>query len=152
MNMMNVDRLSFQLGMINCFAEMVAVGVKRLAISPPLTPDDYEALRDASEAIVTGSGIRSHLEKSLLITDLQSPEFTLGKWSILYFKRQATLDAYMELKDRKAALEEAGSYNLESRQEISRDFMRLLSYPEETIESKLKAGGTEDPFVLDMED
>jgi hypothetical protein len=30
--------------------------------------------------------------------------------------------------------------------------MRLLSYPEGTIESKLKAGGKEDPFVLDIED
>ena len=150
--MRDVNRLSFQLGMINCFAEMVAVGVKRLAISPPLTPEDYERVRDDSEAIVTGSGIRSHLERSLLITDLQSPEFTQGKWSILFFRDQSTLDAYQALKDRKAALEEAGSYTLVARQEISRDFMRLLSYPEETIESKLKAEGKEDPFVLDMED
>ncbi len=150
--MKDVDRLSFQLGMINCFAEMVAVRVKRLAISPPLVPEDYEALRDASETIVNGSGIRSHLDTSLLITDLQSPEFTRGKWSILYFKDEGTLDAYLELKERKAALEEAGSYTPDSRREISREFMRLLSYPEETIESKLRAGGKEDPFLLDIED
>jgi hypothetical protein len=30
--------------------------------------------------------------------------------------------------------------------------MRLLSYPEPTIESKLRAGGTEDPFILPTED
>jgi hypothetical protein len=151
-NPAGIDLRSFQLGMINCFAEMVGVGVKRLAISPPLAPEDYEKIRDASDAIAEGSGISSYLETSLLITDLQSPDFTRGKWSILYFKDQDTLDAYMELKERKAALEDAGSYTLESRQEISRDFMRLLSYPEETIESKLKAGGTEDPFLLDIED
>jgi hypothetical protein len=35
-----IDRLSFQLGMIDCFAEMVAAGVKRLAISPPLDQEE----------------------------------------------------------------------------------------------------------------
>jgi hypothetical protein len=54
--MTEVHRLSFQLGMINCFAEMVAVGVKRLAISPPLLPEDYEGIREASEAIVRDPG------------------------------------------------------------------------------------------------
>ena len=29
---------------------------------------------------VEGSGIRSYLETSLLVTDLQSPDFTRGKW------------------------------------------------------------------------
>jgi hypothetical protein len=144
-----IDLRSFHLGMINCFAEMVAAGVKRLAISPPLAPDEYEALREASEAIVKGSGIQSYLEKSLLITDLQSPEFTRGKWSILYFKEQETLGAYLALKERKEALNSAGAGSF---QEISKDFMRLLSYPETTIESKLKAGGTEDPFILATED
>jgi hypothetical protein len=149
--MSKVDRLSFQLGMINCFAEMVAVGVKKLAISPPLAPADYEAIREASEAIVAGSGIHSYLEKALLVTDLQSPEFTRGKWSILYFKEKGTLDAYLALKERKAKLEEAGGYTPRTRREISRDFMTLLSYPEEAIESRLKAGGKEDPFMLDVE-
>ena len=36
-----IDKLSFQLGMINTFVEMVACSVKKLAISPPLTPEDY---------------------------------------------------------------------------------------------------------------
>ena len=76
---MKIDTLSFQLGMINCFAEMVACGVKRLAISPPLTPEDYAELEKASEDIVRNSGVQSYLEKSLLITDLQSADFTRGQ-------------------------------------------------------------------------
>jgi len=144
-----IDRLSFQLGMINCFAEMVAAGVKRLAISPPLDPEDYEKIRDASEAIVEGSGIRSFLEKSLMITDLQSEEFTRGKWSILYHKDPETLADYLRLKERKAGLEAEGAYTPEARKEISRAFMRLLSYPEEVIEGKIRAGGEADPFIID---
>jgi hypothetical protein len=76
---MKIDRISFQLGMINCFAEMVAVGVKRLAISPPLTPDDHALIEGASQAIVQGFGIKSYLEKSLLVTDLQPEELPRGE-------------------------------------------------------------------------
>ena len=145
--MNDVDNRSFQLGMINCFAEMVAAGVKRLAISPPLTPEEYLALREASEAIVEGSGIYSYLETSLMVTDLQSSEFTRGKWSILYYKDPDTLVAYLRMKERKTMLEEAGTLSPEIRRVLSRDFMRMLGYPDETIARKLKAAGTEDPFI-----
>ena len=145
---MNLDQTSFQLGMINCFAEMVAVGVKRMAISPPLTPEEYESIREASEDIVRGSGIRSHLEKSLLVTHLQTPEFTQGKWSILYFKDQDTLDAYLALKERKERLEAEGQGSKEAEEEISAQFMKLLSYPDHVIEEKVRSGGTSDPFML----
>ena len=51
-NPSDIDVFSFQVGMINCFVEMVAVGVKQLAISPPLTPVDYEKIRPYSDQIV----------------------------------------------------------------------------------------------------
>jgi hypothetical protein len=146
---MNLDRRSFQLGMINCFAEMVAVGVKRMAISPPLTPEEYETIKEASEAIVKGSGIRSYLEKSLLITHLQTPDFTRGKWSILYFKDQSTLDAYLALKERKEQLKTEGQESEEAEKRISMLFMELLSYPNHVIEEKVRSGGTSDPYVLE---
>ena len=146
---MDIDRTSFQLGMINCFAEMVAVGVKCLAISPPLDPEEYEGIRETSEAIVEGSGIRSFLERSLLITDLQSTDFTRGKCSILYYKDEETLAAYLALKKRKEALEAESAYTPAARWEISREFMRLLSYPDEIIEEKIRSGGESDPFILD---
>jgi len=76
---LKIDRASFQLGMINCFCEMVAMGVKRLAISPPLSPLEYEAIREASDTIVGRSGIHAYLEHSLLVTHLQPAEFTRGK-------------------------------------------------------------------------
>lgn len=146
---MNIHQRSFQLGMINCFAEMVAAGVKPLAISPPLTPEEYEEIREASETIVQGSGIRSYLERSLLVTHLQTPEFTRGKWSILYFKNQGTLDAYLALKERKARLEAEEKLTEGADAEISRAFMELLGYPAEVIEEKILGGGASDPYMLE---
>jgi hypothetical protein len=144
---MKIDTRSFQLGMINCFVEMVACGVKRLAISPPLSPGDYGNLADASEDIVRNFGVQSYLEKSLLVTDLQSDDFTRDKWSVLYYKEAVALDAYLELKRKKGQLEKEGRYDKAARADVSRAFMRLLSYPDDVIEEKLSQAEPTDPYI-----
>jgi len=143
-----IDRISFQLGMINCFVEMVVCGVKKLALSHPLYPGDYEAIRKSSNESVEGFGIKSYLEKSLLITYLQTEEFTKGKWSILYYEDDDVFEAYMELKEKKQRLERSGQYDRNARKEISREFMMLLSYPDEKIQEKLLKDKPSSPFML----
>ena len=146
--MKEIDTFSFQLGMINCFVEMVACGVKRLAISPPLSPDDYGRIQEASDKIVREYGMSSYLEKSLLVTDLQSEDFTRDKWSVLYYRDDATLEAYQNLKARKKELEDSGQYDARARRELSGEFMRLLSYPDDVIEAKLSQAKPSDPYVV----
>ena len=143
-----LDKISFELGMLNCFVEMVSCGVKKLAISPPLSPENYDVIGPRSEEIVRGFGIKSYLEKSLLITDLQSEDFTRGKWSILYYENESVLKAYMGLKEKKKSLEEMGKYDEPARKAISREFMRLLSYPDDKIEEKLGKQAPSNPFIL----
>jgi hypothetical protein len=133
--------------MINCFVEMVACGVKDLAISPPLFPKDYSSIEESSEKIVRSFGIKSYLEKSLLVTDLQTADFTRGKWSILYYKDEAVLRKYLDLKALQERLERDKKYDDKARKDISRKFMRLLSYPDENIEEKLSKAPVS-PFVL----
>jgi hypothetical protein len=145
---LKIDRISFQLGMINCFVEMVACGVKRLALSPPLSPKDYKKIEKSSNEIVNGFNIQSYLEKSLLLTDLQSEDFTRGKWSVLYFRDSDVLETYLRLKKKKKELEESSRYDKAARKEISKQFMRLLSYPENVIEEKLSKTHPESPFML----
>jgi hypothetical protein len=142
-----IDPFSFQLGMINCFVEMVACEVKRLAISPPLSPAEYNALAPHSEQIVKGFGIASYLEKSLMVTLLQSPEFTHNKYSILYYKTETTLAAYLDLKEKQARLIASDGYDADAQKAISAAFMNLLSYPSDVIEAKL-SGCHPDPFIL----
>jgi hypothetical protein len=144
---LKIDRISFQLGMINCFVEMVACGVKRLALSPPLSPEDYKIIKNASEEIVAGFGIKSYLETSLVETDLQPAEFTKDKWSILYYQEDSVLEEYLALKERKERLESLGGYSADIRKDTAMALGRLLSYPESKIESKI--GGTApSPFML----
>jgi hypothetical protein len=134
--------------MINCFVEMVACGVKKMAISPPVSPQDYELVAEASDKIVEGFGIKSYLEKSLLITDLQPAEFTEGKWAILYYEKDDVLNSYLDLKKRKHELEQSGQYDEKARKEISREFGRLLSYPDEKIDEKISRDEPPTPFML----
>lgn len=143
-----IDRISFQLGMINCFVEMVACGVKKMAISPPLWPQDYQLIAQASDKILEGFGIKSYLEKSLLVTDLQPAEFTEGKWAILYYEKDDVLNSYLALKERKYELEQSGQYDEKTRKKISREFGRLLSYPEKKIEEKISQDAPPTPFML----
>jgi len=147
-NDLHIDRISFELGMINCFAEMVACGVKELAISPPIKPEEYRLLSKYSDDIVAGFEIKSYLEKNLLITNLQSEDFTKGKWSILYYREDGTLEKYFQLKQEKSDLESAGCYEKKNRKKISQEFMQLLSYPEEIIKEKLSQTKPKDPFIL----
>jgi hypothetical protein len=145
---LKIDHISFQLGMINCFAEMVASGVKKLALSPPFLPEDYKKIENASKDIVSGFNIKFYLEKSLLITDLQNEDFTKGKWSILYYKKDEVLEKYFELKRVKEELQSDGHYDKAAGTEVSRDFMRLLSYPEENIEEILSRPNPKSPYML----
>lgn len=145
-----IDKLSFQLGMINCFVEMVAAGVKTLALSPPLLPEDYEKVALASDRLVQAFGIKSYLEKSLLVTDLQSEEFTRGKWSILYYKTDDVLESYLELKTMKQQLSNENKYNKDKSRMISKKFMELLSYSKDVIEEKLSGKGNDPAMLVDM--
>lgn len=147
-NNLHIDRISFELGMINCFVEMVACGVKELAISPPINQEEYNLISKYSDEIVAGFGIKSYLEKKLLITHLQSEDFTKGKWSILYYREDVTLNKYFQLKQESSELEVAGSFQEKTLEKISRDFMKLLCYPEEIIEEKLSQTKPKDPFIL----
>ena len=47
-----MDKRAFILGMITAFSECVAGGCKKLALSPPLSHEDYEMIHE--EAVHTG--------------------------------------------------------------------------------------------------
>ncbi len=144
---LEIDGASFALGMINCFIEMVACGVKRLALSPPLSPEDYDRLGAVSAEIADRSGVQWHLEQSIMVTDLQTPELTKGKGTVLYFKKGETLEAYFDLKRRKSEFEVEGRYGADESRQLSREFMQLLSYPDDVIEEKLAQAGSQDPYI-----
>ena len=132
----DTDLRSYRLGAIASWSEAVSVGVKELALSSPATPDEMDALIDEAERIAARFGISVYREADLLVTDLFPDDVAKDKHVLLLY-RQPTLDKYLALKQKKAALIEAGHYKGKAREDIARVFGRLLSYPDSVIDEKL---------------
>jgi hypothetical protein len=132
----NIDQRSFRLGGLSSFGEMVRVGVKTLALSAAVSPEEMDALEGEAKRIAHDEGILLYRETDLIVTDLFPADVAVGKHVLLIYKG-TTLDEYMALKTDKAALIESGNWEGEPRKEIARRFGRLLSYPESVIEHKL---------------
>ena len=95
MEYQNLDKRSFILGMITAFSECVAGGCKRLALSPPLMPDDYWMIADEAYDIIEKHGLLHYHEQNL-----DRPEETRFEW-ILITGKQETIDQYLELRRQK---------------------------------------------------
>ena len=128
-----IDQRSFTLGGLSTFAEMVRVGVKTLALSAAVTPEEMDGLVEDAERIAQEEGVMLYREPELIVTDLFPADVAVGKHVLLIYKG-ATLDDYLALKQRKSELVASGSYTGDARRDIARQFGRLLSYPDANIE------------------
>ena len=128
-----IDQRSFTLGGLSTFAEMVSVGVKTLALSAAVTPEEMDVLADDAAGIAREEGVMLYRETDLIVTDLFPADVAVGKHVLLIYKG-TTLEEYLALKERKADLVEARSYAGEARRDIARQFGKLLSYPDTVIE------------------
>ncbi len=131
-----IDERSYNLGGIGAFAEVVGAGVKRLALSAPLTPAEMDALIEEAERIVERNHALSYRETDFLTTDLFPAEVTDGKHVLLIYT-SSVKDEYMALKEEKKALVDQNRYEGEARREIARKMGKLLSYSDEKIEALL---------------
>ena len=89
---MNCDRRSFALGMITAFCECVAGGCKRLALSPPLTRDDFLRVHEEAETLILRHGLVFYHEENLDI-----PQEERFEW-LLIAARQETIGEYLALR------------------------------------------------------
>lgn len=133
----SIDQRSYRLGGIGAFSEMVGVGLKKLALSSPMTPEEMDALMEDAERIARDNGVKIYRETDFLVTDLFSEALTEAKHVLLIYL-DPVKDEYMALKAEKRGLIEQGRYEGEARLDIARRMGRLLSYPEERIETMLQ--------------
>ena len=105
------------MGMITAFSECVAGGCKRLALSPPLSHDDFVSVKEEAYRLIENHGLIYYHEENL---DL--PEDKRFEW-ILIASRQETIDEYLSIR-------EAGSSPAKS----LKPFWGVLSYdPEQAV-------------------
>ncbi len=89
---MEYDKRSFVMGMVTAFSECVAGGCKRLALSPPLLPGEYERWGEEACAVIERHGLLHYRERNA-----ELPEAERWEWILIAARRQ-TIDAYLELR------------------------------------------------------
>ena len=131
-----IDERSYMLGIIGAFSEVVRLGVKTLALSEVMTPEEMDDAMEDIAVIAERNKVQTWRETDFLVTDLYPADVAEGKHVLLIYTGD-TLDRYLQLKADKAALVEVGDYEGAAREEIARRFGRLLSYPENVIDDLL---------------
>jgi len=135
--MPKIDQRSYQLGVMGGFAEVVKLGVKQLALSEVMTPEDMDGVMDDAMVIAERNEVQMWRETDFLVTDLYPANVAVGKHVLLIYTGD-TLDQYLAIKADKARLVDKGEYEGAAREEIARRFGRLLSYPESVIDDLLE--------------
>ncbi len=136
-NMPKIDQRSYQLGVMGGFAEVVKLGVKQLALSEVMTPEEMDGVMDDAMIIAERNQVQMWREADFLVTDLYPADVAEGKHVLLIYTGD-TLDRYLAIKADQARLVAAREYEGDAREEIARRFGRLLSYPETVIDELLE--------------
>ena len=131
------DLDSYHLGMIYAFAEIAGSGVKPLALSPPMTREEYSRLKAAIRLIVDEYNVHILVDEDFLTTKLFNPVFTEGKVVVHMAKDTSTLDRYRALKELKVRKRREGKL-AEAEDEIAVNLGLLLGYDNETIADLLR--------------
>jgi catechol 2,3-dioxygenase-like lactoylglutathione lyase family enzyme len=129
-------------GQVESFAEMVAAGVKPIALSPPMTTAEMDLFIPVMERLAEKYGVQYHRESALIQTDLFPVAASEGKEVLIIYQNPIFLQSYQNLK---SDLESSAA---EDKEELGRRFGRLLGYPVWKINELLEANST----FRDLED
>lgn len=135
-NHTKIDQFSYDLGVVGGFSELIAAGVKQLALSAPMNAEEMDVFIVDAEKIAAKHGVSIYRESDLIVTDLFPADIAQGLDVLLLFQG-TTLEEYLSLKADKTNLESSGAYNEKTRIEISRRFGRMLSYSSRKINKLL---------------
>jgi hypothetical protein len=133
-----IDQRSYNLGIMGGFAEVVRLGVKKLALSEVMTPEEMDGVMEDAEIIAKRNEVLIWRETDFLVTDLYPEDVAEGKHVLLIYTGD-TLDQYLAIKTDRAELIANNQYEGQAREEIARRFGRLLSYPKAVIDDLLAA-------------
>jgi len=132
--------MSYTLGTIAGFSELVNAGVKKLALSDVLSREEMDRLLPEAARVAARHDVQVYREPDLLVTDLFPADVARGK-DVLLLYQGTTKDEYLQLKAEAARLRATGADTGSAREAIARRFGRLLSYPTWRINELLAGQG-----------
>jgi len=136
-----LDWVSYNLGVIQGFAECVGAGVKKIALSASMTRKQYDSVIEDVKLIAKENYSKIYVDESFLETLLFPVEYTSGKIVIHIYKDQRINDEYLALKEKKRKHEATGTYTMDIQREVAWTFGKLLSYSDEAITRRYEIMG-----------
>jgi len=137
--MKTIDNYSYHLGAADCFCEMVAAGVKKIALSHPCnSKEERDSFLSNFDKLCDKYGVSYYVEDKPFLTALFPEEMNKGKYNVIFYCEKQYLNKYLQLKEAKEKLIYSGEYNDHNKELIAREYGRLLSYSEEGIERLLQ--------------
>jgi hypothetical protein len=131
-----LDPLSYAIGNFSTFAEVVHIGLKKMALSQALPSAEMDDLEREVRPIAVERGVKIYREADFLVTDLFPSSATAGK-EVLIIYRGDTLNEYFALRATKDQLVASGDYEGDARRGIAWAMGKLLSYPDKKINQLL---------------
>ncbi len=129
-----IDNYSYHLGAADCFCEMVAAGVKKIALSHPCnSKESRDSFLPDFDRLCSKYGVRYYVEDEPFLTVLFPESMNRGKYNAIFYCEDRYIEEYLSLKKQKQLLMESGSYTQTSKQDIAWRYGRLLSYSDEGI-------------------
>lgn len=136
-----IDWRSYQLGVIAAFAEVVDNGCKRLALSSPMTGEQFDSVIEDIREIAAKRDLILYVDDDFLETILFDHEPIRGKTVVHIVADQGTVDEYLGLKEKKRGHAEAGTLTDDVEHEVAWGLGRLLSYDDDSIKGLLEKRG-----------
>lgn len=137
-----MDPYSYEVGVMDCFCEMVASGLKKLAMSHPCdSREERDSYIGEVKRLCSRYEIEYYPEDEAFLTDLFPESANRDKYNYLFYRTKDVLERYLELKEQKKRLEADHAYEGQARYDIAAEFGRLLSYPEDGIRRLIEKAG-----------
>ena len=136
--MKDIDSYSYHLGAADCFCEMTAAGVKKIALSHPCnSKEERDSFLEDFDRLGVKYNVKYYPEDDPLLTDLFPVSMNKGKHNVIFYCEDRYLEAYLQLKRDKQEMLDNGTYTGDNRKQLAIRYGKLLSYTDEGIERLL---------------
>ncbi|WP_294578032.1 hypothetical protein [uncultured Thomasclavelia sp.] len=144
--MKEIDIYSYQCGVMDCFAEMVKAGVKKIALAHPWkTIEERETYLPFVKQICQQYQISYYLDDDPLITDLFPMSMNKDTFNIIFYRNKEDILKYQEYKKIKNEAIKNNQY-ASKRYELAKAYGSLLGYSQETIDEYIKNNHEKEEF------
>ena len=141
-----MNQKDYHCGVIDAFNEMVANGVKQLALSHPFdSSEERKEMLPFVEAICAKYHTSYYLEDRPLISDLFPAAVNKNKYMILFYRDEQVIRHYLNLTQVKAESLRRKEY-FTVRAAIAYQFGALLSYPQQRIAELIAANTDKEQY------